>query len=309
MAGVLGDQVDSKIAASVFIANSLRTINPRSSSVGLKTTDMKCAGLVGFRYADFADLFLINSRYQRDDPEFEASARSYFDDSASATLAQVERRSSTVDGGVLLPPSEEAPMALAEALRRRRSCRAFSGAPIPYGRLAALLRGAAGVSGHGIVDLTTGGRCSIPLRTAPSGGGLQAVQVFVAAQNIAGLTSGLYEFNSRDDQLDRRGDENSVKSITSTFVMPENFISVDQAGAVLILVGYPQRTTRKYGARGVRFMFLEAGYIAQCAHLMACALGLGSVDFQGFCDDEINAALGFDGLNQVTIHTVIVGTK
>jgi SagB-type dehydrogenase family enzyme len=64
---------------------------------------------------------------------------------------------------------------------------------------------------------------------------------------------------------------------------------------------------RKYGNRGLRFLFLEAGAMAQNIHLACEALGLGSFDCASVYDDEVHEALGIDGLHESLLHTVIIG--
>ena len=72
-------------------------------------------------------------------------------------------------------------------------------------------------------------------------------------------------------------------------------------------MGAPWRSMRKYGARGMRFLFLEAGAIAQNLNLACAGLGLGSLDCASLYDDEVHEALGADGLYEALLHAVIVG--
>jgi SagB-type dehydrogenase family enzyme len=78
---------------------------------------------------------------------------------------------------------------------------------------------------------------------------------------------------------------------------------------LLLLVGRPWRSMRKYGARGMRHVFLEAGAMAEHVHLAATALGLGSVDCSSVYDDEAHEALGMDGLYEALLHVVVVGSE
>jgi len=44
----------------------------------------------------------------------------------------------------------------------------------------------------------------------------------------------------------------------------------------------------KYGERGYRYVWLEAGHVGQNLYLIATALGLGAVAIGGFFDAEAN---------------------
>jgi SagB-type dehydrogenase family enzyme len=90
--------------------------------------------------------------------------------------------------------------------------------------------------------------------------------------------------------------------------MPDEQISVSRANAVFLLIGQPWKSMRKYGPRGLRLLFLEAGAISQNVHLATAALGLGSVDCASVYDDEAHEVLGLDGLHEVLLHVLILGS-
>ena len=52
-----------------------------------------------------------------------------------------------------------------------------------------------------------------------------------------------------------------------------------------------ERTQVKDGARGRRFVILEAGHTAQNVHLQGIALGIGSVPTGGSVDTDVQKAL------------------
>lgn len=61
--------------------------------------------------------------------------------------------------------------------------------------------------------------------------------------------------------------------------------------AIFVIAGVERRTTAKYGARGVRYVHMEAGHAAQNVLLQAVALGLGAVPVGAFDDAEVHAAI------------------
>lgn len=94
-----------------------------------------------------------------------------------------------------------------------------------------------------------------------------------------------------------------------TFVVPDENISCKYSNVIFLLVARPWKTMRKYGDRGLRFVFHETGAISQNIHLAVTGLGLGSVDCASICDDEMHEVLGFDGNFQTVTHTIVVGAS
>ncbi|WP_299968852.1 SagB/ThcOx family dehydrogenase [uncultured Roseobacter sp.] len=77
--------------------------------------------------------------------------------------------------------------------------------------------------------------------------------------------------------------------------------------AVVLQTVIHQRSTAKYGARGYRFALTEAGCAAQCLLDAATAEGLASLCWGGYIDDEINAILGVNGVDETVIGCILLG--
>lgn len=249
-----------------------------------------------------AEEFLVNSRLTRRDVEFEASVGAYFTESSALMVSLGGCDGRLGAAALALPESIALRMSLDEAVRRRRSTRSFSGDAVPLRYLATLLRAACGVTAG--PDESTGG---IALRSTASGGALYPVGVHVVALNIAGLDRATYTYDARGDRLWLTGDATAAEDVLAAMASPGEAAMVRNAGMLLLLVARPWRAMRKYGDRGMRHVFLEAGSIAQQVHLAGAALGLGTLDCAGLYDDEVHAALDVDGLYETLVHTVIAG--
>jgi SagB-type dehydrogenase family enzyme len=116
-------------------------------------------------------------------------------------------------------------------------------------------------------------------------------------------------YDPHSDQLWERGDDHDVDALLDGLALPGQVITEKTAACVFLLVGRPWRSMRKYGDRGMRYVFLEAGAIAEHIHLTATALGLGSVDCGSFYDDEAHESLEVDGVYEALIHAVFLGTS
>jgi SagB-type dehydrogenase family enzyme len=93
-------------------------------------------------------------------------------------------------------------------------------------------------------------------------------------------------------------------SISAT---PTTGIDPDKLALALVFVGSPQKVVRKYGARGVRYLLLEAGMIAFSANLAATALGYGTLDYQSFLDDRVEKNLSISRRSQYPLHMLLIG--
>jgi SagB-type dehydrogenase family enzyme len=196
----------------------------------------------------------------------------------------------------LLPPPNEGGMPLWEALSRRRSMRSYGGAPLTRQQLSALLWASAGAS-HGL-----GGHL---LRTAPSAGALYPIETYVAVRRVADVPSGIYRYVTKDHALSllREGDfsgELAGAALDQTMV--------SDAGAVFLWTAVFGRSAVKYLERAYRYVYLDAGHIAQNLLLAATALGAAACPIAALYDDEVNAVLGVDGLEESILYMASVGT-
>jgi SagB-type dehydrogenase family enzyme len=66
---------------------------------------------------------------------------------------------------------------------------------------------------------------------------------------------------------------------------------IKEAPAVFVITAFYSRTTGRYDERGIRYVHIEVGHAAQNLHLMAVALGLGSVPVGAFNDELIKKLL------------------
>ncbi len=186
-----------------------------------------------------------------------------------------------------------------EAIQRRRSRRQFSTHPVSFEELSRLLYFANGVT----VAVQSEGLLQ-PFRAAPSAGGLYPIEIYTAVFNVTDIGKGIYYYNARRHSLDL------LMPGTYNYAFGEALLGQEwvRASAVLLVLSavFP-RTTSKYGERGYRFALLDAGHIGENIYLMATAMELAVVGIGGFYDDDVNALLGIDGVNEAAVYAVAVG--
>lgn len=168
---------------------------------------------------------------------------------------------------------------------RRASCRHFTARPLEAARLATLLANA---------------------RAAPSAGGLCPLALYVATHAVVGVPDGVHYYDARAHALAflRPPRLGGLAEWGAPF-LAQAFIG--QANVLLMLAAVFERTQRKYGPRGYRYVLLEAGHVAQNVCLSATEQGLGSVCLGGFSDGIVNAMVGLDPTREAVVYAVAAG--
>jgi SagB-type dehydrogenase family enzyme len=196
---------------------------------------------------------------------------------------------------VKLPKPEYRGMTLEDAIEKRRSIRNYSKKPITTAQLSQLLFAAQGL---------TGKTYGPDLRSAPSAGALYPFEVYVVANNVQDLPRGIYHYSVLDHALElvKRGDFRS--QITEAGAQQE---MLGDAAVTFVLSAIFDRVRHKYGERGLRYVYIEAGHVSQNIYLQAVSLELGSVCVGAFLDQKANRLINVDGRKEAVIYLHAVG--
>jgi SagB-type dehydrogenase family enzyme len=121
-------------------------------------------------------------------------------------------------------------------------------------------------------------------RTAPSAGALYPLELYLIAGKVESLPSAIYQYRPQEHALLEivSGDQRSALSRASLHQS-----AIKKAPAVLLFCAVYERTTGKYGQRGIRYVHMEVGHAAQNACLQAIALGLHTVVIGAFRDADV----------------------
>jgi SagB-type dehydrogenase family enzyme len=162
------------------------------------------------------------------------------------------------------------------AIRKRRSVRSFKEGPLTLAEVSQLLWAAQGITSQQ------------GLRTAPSAGALYPLEVYLVAGNVDGLPAGVYHYRPMKHELVRviAGDK---RTELCTACLGQS--SVRNAAAVIVFAAVYERTTVKYGTRGMQYVHMEIGHAAQNVALQAVPLNLGTVVIGAFHDSEMRRVL------------------
>ncbi|HEY0157552.1 MAG TPA: SagB/ThcOx family dehydrogenase [Thermoanaerobaculia bacterium] len=200
---------------------------------------------------------------------------------------------------VRLPGADlDLPTPLGAALALRRSRRDYAETLLPLPLLGRLLYSCAAVTGSMAFEGIAAGT-----RTYPSGGGLYPLEIYPVVQRIEGLDDGIYHYDPWTHELEevRAG---NFHAQFAAMTLGQEMLAV--GNAILFITAIFDRSMWKYGQRGYRYTWLEAGHLGQNLYLAAGALGLAPVALGGFYDAEANALLGV-GEGEETIYAICVG--
>lgn len=188
-------------------------------------------------------------------------------------------------------PNLEGRLALERAIERRRSVRDFQDRPITEAELGQLLWAAQGVSHPD------------GLRTVPSAGALYPLELYAITRGCGSLHAGIYHYVPQRHGLERVA-EGDFRAGFAAAALDQEW-TADSAVIFIIAAAY-RRTMSKYGARGRRYVAIEAGHAAQSIYLQAVSLGLCATQVGAFRDDAI-ARLVRLPVDQEPVTSVVVG--
>jgi SagB-type dehydrogenase family enzyme len=181
------------------------------------------------------------------------------------------------------------------ALRTRRSRRNYTEQPLSKEDLSQLLWTAQGVTSetHGL-----------PLRTAPSAGGLYPIETYIVVNRVEGVEPGVYHYFPPDHTLERLREGDYSNAIAHA-ALDQRMAA--RAAVVLLWTAIVQRSRWKYRQRCYRYIFMDAGHIGQNIALAAEGMGLGSCAIGAFYDDEVNELVGADGEEETAVYLTSIG--
>lgn len=189
---------------------------------------------------------------------------------------------------ITLPkPNYDGLVLLEKAIATRRSHREFSPQPLTFEQIGQLAWAAQGQEP------------GKKYRTAPSAGATYPLELFVVTGD------GLFQYLPAKHALEKLTDQD-LRAVLASAAWGQGF--AEEAPVTFIFAAEFSRTTRRYGERGVRYVYMEAGHAAQNVHLQAESLGLGSVAVGAFDDDAVSRVLSLPKILE-PIYMVVVGYR
>lgn len=206
-----------------------------------------------------------------------------------------------------LPPPEEFEdngITLEAAINNRRSIRKYANKPLSMAELGYLLWNTQGIKEvlkwegeHGPLVRT--------LRTVPSAGARHAFETYLLINNVEGLAPGLYRYISTAHKLQQVDFSPNIADRIADACLKQ--VYVKNCAVTFIWAADIYRMAWRYGERGYRYLFLDAGHVCQNLYLAAGAIGCGACAIDAFEDQKLNDLLSLDGENDFAVYIATVG--
>ena len=178
-----------------------------------------------------------------------------------------------IESQIILPePRFESKTSVEEAIHNRRSVRQFTDEPLTLAEASQLLWAAQGITGPS------------GQRTAPSAGALYPLEIYLLVGNVDGLSQGIYKYIPKGHELAVITAGDYRQTLFNAALSQE---AVRDAAVVIVIAAVYERTTVKYGDRGLQYVHIEVGNVAQNVYMQAVALNLGTVFIGAFHDDQV----------------------
>ena len=184
------------------------------------------------------------------------------------------------------------------AINNRKSIREYADEPLSKLELSFALYSMQGV--HKTVKNTT-------FRTVPSAGARHAFETLVLVNNVKSLTSGLYHYIAIEHQLVKINTQNDISSQLTKACLNQKMVK--NAAVTFFFIADIYRMTYRYGERGYRYIFLDAGHIVQNLYLVAQEMDAGTVAIGAFDDAAVNALFNLDGEAQFVVYAAPLGKR
>lgn len=185
-----------------------------------------------------------------------------------------------------------------DIVKSRRSCRQYAKTYLEIKELEYLLW-----CTQGIIKKAS----NHTLRTVPSAGARHAIDTYLQINKVNGLKPGIYRYLALENALIELDTSNNTADKMVMACLGQSFIK--SSAVNFIWAADIARMYWRYGARGYRYVHLDAGHICQNLYLAAESINCGACAIAAFDDDAANQLLGLDGVDHFVVYIASTGKK
>ena len=141
--------------------------------------------------------------------------------------------------------------------------------------------------------------------TVPSAGARHALETCLSLHRVTGLEPGLYRYRALEHGLVPTRRAAWSPQAMAAACLEQSFVA--RSAVTFVWTAVRERMCFRYGERGYRYLFLDAGHACQNLYLAAEAIGCGACAIAAFSDDEVNRLLSLDGEERFALYLATVG--
>jgi SagB-type dehydrogenase family enzyme len=190
-------------------------------------------------------------------------------------------------------------MDIRTAIEQRASLRRYTQTPLSLDELSYLLWTSQGVKSVSDRPAT--------IRTVPSAGSRHAFETYILINRIGELDPGLYRYSALKHIIYAVNLEAGINETLTTACKGQSHIRT--SAATFFWAAEMSRMTWRYSERSYRYVLLDAGHVCQNLYLAAESILCGVCAIAAYDDDLLNAALGVDGVEVLTVYAATIGKR
>ncbi len=191
-----------------------------------------------------------------------------------------------------------------ELLVQRRSDRAFIAKPHGTGSRVSLEQ-LSNILYYSCGEVVKSPQRGMSRRMQPSAGALYPLEAYVLNFERGELSVKCYHYNVAHHALEELWDIPQKPSVDITHYFTPEWSK--KAAMAIVLTAVVARSVDKYGERGYRYIYLEAGTILGNLHNNCHIEGLGSVILGVTNEKNIETLLDIDGVRETVILGLLIG--
>jgi len=187
-------------------------------------------------------------------------------------------------------------ISLKEVITNRRSRRKYSDIPLTLEELSFLLWATQGVS-----------PANPNLRNVPSAGAKHPFETYLYINRVDELDKGLYRYLPKEHKLLFLKNQEGMMDKIYEACCQQAFVR--ESALMFFWTAIPYRTEWRYSILSHKMIAIDAGHLCQNLYLACEAIDGGMCAIGKYSQEKMNALLGVDGIDEMSIYAAALGKK
>ena len=142
-------------------------------------------------------------------------------------------------------------------------------------------------------------------RTVPSAGCRHALETYIAAFRVEGISKAVYRYLPMSHQLVEVVKHKDLEGLLIKAASDQSFAG--ESAVTFIWTTIPARMEWRYGRASYKVIAIDAGHVCQNLYLACEAIGAGTCAIAAYDQEIADSILGIDGVEEFTIYMAPVG--